>query len=118
MSEETPEIGKKSGDRDAKGRFIPGHSVQPPPGLVGRPRLEDAEKLRAALSKVVDNGTMKKWAEAMKRRIERGDMAATEFVFERVMGKVPQALEHGIDDRLAEFIACMMTPDDGGPGDS
>jgi hypothetical protein len=37
-------------------------------------------------------------------------------LFERVEGKVPQALEHGIDDRLAEFIACMTG--DNEPGDS
>ena len=30
----------------------------------------------------------------MKRRLEKGDQWATEFVFERIAGKVPSAIEH------------------------
>ena len=83
----------------------------------GRPRTEDVEKLRAALTKVVSNGTMGKWAVAMKARLEAGDMVATAFVFDRLMGRPVQGLEHGIDDRLAEFIA-WMSGDGPAPGDT
>lgn len=81
--------------RDEKGRFLPGNKPEPGPG---RPRKESAEKLRAAIEDVISNGTLPKWKAAMKERLERGDQWATEFVFERIAGKVPTSLELGGPD--------------------
>jgi hypothetical protein len=76
-------------ERDDKGRFLPGHEPKSP----GRPRTDAAEKLRASLESVVSNGTLPKWQESMKKRLARGDQWATEFVFERIAGKVVSSVE-------------------------
>ena len=72
--------------RDEKEMFRPGYKPAPGPG---RPRSDSAEKLRVSLEEVIGNGTLPKWKAAMKRRLEKGDQWATEFVFERIAGKVP-----------------------------
>lgn len=76
--------------RDEKGRFVPGNTASKG---AGRPRTEAAEKLKASLEGVLSNGTLPKWQEAMKKRLARGDQWATEFVFERIAGKVPSPVE-------------------------
>jgi hypothetical protein len=82
--------------RDEKGRLLPGSTLNPKGG--GRPRTEDAEKLQQAVSDLLDNGTLPKWKAAMRKRLERGDQWATEFLFERVIGKVPNLNEiSGLD---------------------
>ena len=98
-------------DRDERGRLLPGHGVVSP----GRPRTEAAEKLRAALEGVVDNGTMLKWKAAMKRKLERGDPWATQFVYERIAGKVPDQHVLGGDPDapiLIDIITELVTGDD------
>lgn len=82
--------------RDENGRLLPGSTLNPG-GKGGRPRTEDAEKLQAALSAVLDNGTLPKWKAAIKKRLERGDQWATEFVFERIVGKVPNETNLHVD---------------------
>ena len=115
---DTPETAEESGDRDEKGRFLPGHGIRPPPGSVtGRPRIEDQEKLRAGLSKAIGNGSVDKWAKAIRERFERGDMVVTEFIFERLLGKVPQGQQVGIDEDTRRFIAWMMG-ESGEPGNT
>lgn len=79
--------------RDEKGRLLPGSTLNPKGG--GRPKSEDAEKLQQSLSALLSNGTLPKWQAAMKKRLERGDQWATEFVFERIAGKVPNINEIG-----------------------
>ena len=50
--------------------------------------------LRAALEDVVtQNGTLREWKEAMRKRLKKGDAWATEFVFDRIEGKVVEQLE-------------------------
>jgi hypothetical protein len=99
--------------RDEKGRLLPGSTLNPKGG--GRPRTEDAEKLQAALSALLSNGTLPKWQASMKKRLERGDQWATEFVFERITGKVPSGLElTGADGGPVELLKTYVTisPDD------
>lgn len=99
----------KSGDRDEKGRFLPGHAVKSVGG--GRPRADDVEKVRTALSKAIDNGTLTKWAAAMKAKLEKGDQFASEFVFDRIIGKPRQAIDVDADDALREFMTWMIGSD-------
>lgn len=104
-------------DRDERGRFVPGHSIKPLT-RPGRPRTEDAEKLRAALSLILDNGTLPKWTRAMKKKLARGDEYATTFVFDRIAGKVPNIADVAEDGILAALLEQLITlggPDDGTP---
>jgi hypothetical protein len=73
--------------RDERGRFLPGNKPEPGPG---RPRSDAAEKLRISLEEVIGNGTLPKWKAAMKKRLEKGDQWATEFVWDHLAGKVEQ----------------------------
>jgi len=110
MGDENRESGTNAG-RGADGRFLRGNQFGAASngGAGGRPRSEDAEKLRAALGKVVDNGTMQKWAASMKRRIEKGDQWATEFLFQRLLGKVPDNVE--VSGRLEALLASWASGD-------
>lgn len=95
----------KSGDRDEHGHFLPGHSVRSP----GRPPTPEAEKLRAALRNAVGNGTMEKWAKAMRAKLEKGDQWATEFTFDRHLGKVTQGLE--VNGQLEHLLGSWASGD-------
>lgn len=55
---------------------------------------------------------MAKWREAMKLRVARGDQWATQFVFERIAGKVPDVLAAGLlDGDGAEWLKQMIGVD-------
>ena len=96
-------------DKDpVTGRFLPGNKAQANNGA-GRPRTEDVEKLRAALSSVLDNGTLPKWARAMKKRLARGDEFATAFVFDRLLGKVPNQNDIPRDGTLAALLEQLIS---------
>ncbi len=100
----------------ATGRFLPGNKASKGGG---RPSTEAAEKLRAALEGVVDNGTMPKWRAAMKRKLEHGDQWATQFVFERIAGKVPDVVATAdLDDAGKAWLLSMLGADDSTMADS
>lgn len=91
-------------ERDDKGRFLPGNKVAVGNGG-GRPTLEASERLRAELADIVSNGTLPRWKASMKRKLERADPWATEFVFNRLLGKVPDKQEvTGLDGDPLEII--------------
>lgn len=92
-------------ERGPDGKFLPGNRVSAGNKGGGRPTSDAAERLRASLEDVVGNGTLPKWKAAMKRRLERGDQWATEFVFNRMVGKVPDKQEiGGMDGDPLEII--------------
>lgn len=77
-------------ERDERGRFLPGNSAG---ARGGRPKTEDAERIAGALSAALANGTLPKWTLAFKRKLERADPWATEFLWNRLVGKVPDKQE-------------------------
>lgn len=76
-------------ERGPDGKFLPGNKASAGNKGGGRPTSEAAERLHATLEEIVSNGTLPKWKAAMKKKLERGDPWATEFVFNRMLGKVP-----------------------------
>jgi hypothetical protein len=91
-------------ERDERGRFLPGNKVAVGNGG-GRPSQDDIEKLTSSLSKVISNGTLDRWAAAMKRKLERADPWATDFTFNRLLGKVPDKQElGGVDGGALEIV--------------
>ena len=61
------------------GKFLPGN---PGSGFAGpgRPREDVAERVRAALAALLDDETLQQWAEAMRRKLKKGNLSATELV--------------------------------------
>ena len=88
--------------RDDKGRFVPGHAplVKSP----GRPRQDDAERLRAALRDMLDDETMEAWIKAMRKKLAKGNGFAAEFVADRLMGKPAVNANITLDGNLREFM--------------
>jgi hypothetical protein len=71
-----------STDRDADGRFLPGH-----PGMGGRPRRAVEADYLAALSEAVP---MRRWTKIVKRAVadaEQGDAKAREWLGSHLIGK-------------------------------
>jgi hypothetical protein len=88
-------------ERDATtGKFAPGNQAAKGKG---RPPGEIALRLNTALDGVLDRPTLTKWQASMKRRLAKGDQWATEFVFNRTLGKVPDKTELTGADGAALF---------------
>lgn len=94
---ETTVISEKTPARDALGRFLPGNKAALG-NSGGRPPADAMERLNIVLAIIADQDTMQKWAASMRRKLERADPWATEFVFERLLGKVPNRQEIGAMD--------------------
>lgn len=90
-------ISEKTPARDALGRFLPGNKAALG-NSGGRPPADAMERLSIVLAMIADNSTMQKWAASMRRKLERADPWATEFVFERLLGKVPNKQELSATD--------------------
>ncbi len=103
-------------ERDERGRFLPGNAAAKGSG---RPKSEDAERIGAALSAAISNGTLPKWTLAFKRKLERADPWATEFLWNRIAGKVPDKQEvTGSDGEPLEIVIRHVRvpyPDPAGP---
>lgn len=89
---DTTVISEKTPARDALGRFLPGNKTALG-NSGGRPPADAMDKLSVVLATIADNSTMQKWVPSMRRKLERADPWATEFVFERLLGKVPNKQE-------------------------
>lgn len=90
--------------RDARGRFLPGNKAAVGGGG-GRPRVERVESLNEVLLLIADEHTMQKWMASMQRKLERADPWATEFLFDRLLGKVPNKQEIGaLDGEPLEIV--------------
>jgi hypothetical protein len=78
-------------DRDSHGRFITGNCAA---AGRGRPRADGPERLEEVLSRVLDDEeALAKWVAAFKRKLSHADPWATEFLWDRVVGKVPARQE-------------------------
>ena len=105
----------EQGYRDSRGRFTAGNPGGKPNSGVGRPRTADTEKLRAALALVLDDAALKKWAAAVRQKLEAGDLDASAFVFDRILGKPRQAVDLAADDLLHQFVVRWSNADDPNP---
>jgi hypothetical protein len=93
--------------RDERGRFLPGNTAA---RGGGRPRSEDADKLAASLSRCSANGTLSQWEAAFKRKLAKADPWATEFLWNRLVGKVPDKQEvTGAEGEPVEIIVRYVT---------
>ncbi len=92
------------------------------PGGPGNPHAKRVGELRTALLEAVTPAAMKRVADALVRKAERGDLDAMRLLFDRVLGKLPDAepadpLGDGIDDRarrLQEAQRAMDADERGG----
>ncbi len=98
-------MGDLSDYKDARGRFTagnPGSGVAGP----GRPTEAAAQRVRAALTEVLtDDETMSAWVQAMKRKLRKGNLSATQLVFDRTIGKPAVVVTVDGADNLAVFMA-------------
>lgn len=87
--------------RDPKtGRILGGT----PPPSARPPRAEDAERIRQAVVDLLDPVTMAKWSAAMRKKLAKGNLQATEMVLDRVIGKPVQGVNVSGDARLQAFM--------------
>ncbi len=84
----------------ATGRVLPGSVLNPK----GPPRAEDAERIRQSVADLLDPVTMEKWSAAMRRKLAKGNLQATELVLDRIIGKPVQGVNVSGDARLQAFM--------------
>jgi hypothetical protein len=84
----------------ATGRVLPGSVLNPK----GPPRAEDAERIRQAVTDLLDPVTMAKWSAAMRRKLAKGNLQATELILDRIIGKPVQGVNVSGDARLQAFM--------------
>ena len=78
-------------DRDTQGRFVTGNCAAKGKG---RPRTTNTDRMEEVLARVLDDeAALEKWVAAFKRKLERADPWATEFLWDRLVGKVPARQE-------------------------
>jgi len=102
--------------KDERGRFVVGN---PGSGLAGpgRPREDVAERVRAALAAVLDDETLTAWAEAMRRKLKKGNLSASEFVIDRLIGRPAVVVNHQADGALSAFVMAWQRVSGDLPGD-
>lgn len=81
------------GDRDANGKFLPGHSVKSPGRPPGRPDFRRiVEETCESLGLTIDRALAKVFQDLMKSA-GNGDVQAQKFLVERLCGKDADQLE-------------------------
>jgi hypothetical protein len=95
-------------DRDTRGRFINGNCAAK--GM-GRPRVRDSERLEELLaSALADELALGEWMAAFKRKLARADPWATEFLWDRLVGKVAARQEvTGVVGEPVEVVVRYVT---------
>lgn len=88
--------------RDHRGRITSREG--PTPGA-GRPSLQATERLRVAIEELLDDETMAAWQAAMRRKLAKGNSAASVFVADRLLGKPAVTVNNAMDENLAQFMA-------------
>lgn len=91
-------------DRDAKGRLLPGHSIQPPPGHNGRHKLDDSERIRTIARNVLDEETIAAWTKAMRKKLAKGNSFATEYIRDTLAGKPAVNANVTVSSELEAFM--------------
>ncbi len=87
--------------RDARGRIVARSG--PTPGA-GRPSLEATERLRVAIEELLDEETLAAWQAAMRKKLAKGNSAASVFVADRLLGKPAVNVNNAMDANLAAFM--------------
>lgn len=88
--------------RDARGRIVQRRG--PTPGA-GRPSLEATERLRVAIEDLLDDETLAAWQASMRKKLAKGNSAASVFVADRLLGKPAVSVNNTMDENLAAFMA-------------
>jgi hypothetical protein len=88
--------------RDARGRILERRG--PTPGA-GRPSLQATERLRVAIEELLDEETLAAWQAAMRKKLAKGNSAASVFVADRLLGKPAVTVNNTMNAELAAFMA-------------
>lgn len=88
--------GHDSGDRDARGRFRPGHSLPGP----GNPAGKRVEQLRHALLSAVTTDDIVAIVRSLVKSARAGDVYAARLLLSYTLGR---PLEADVLDRVAEL---------------
>lgn len=87
------------------GKFLPGNPGNGGKPGPGRPRQSDMERLRAAISDIVqDDETLACWVRSFQKKIKRGSLPASAFLWDHVLGKVAVRVDVGSDAALTIFM--------------
>lgn len=73
--------------RDSRGRFLPGN-----PGGTGNPHSKKVQQLRSTMLKCITAKDMQVIVKTLIDKSKQGDLEATRLLFDRVLGKVPEAV--------------------------
>ena len=76
-------------ERDANGRFVKGNGGGP-----GRPSKREEERYRELLKEAVSYAQWKRIIQKLAEKAGNGDVQATKLLFEYILGKPPQRLQH------------------------
>ncbi|MEI8372477.1 MAG: hypothetical protein WCJ35_06550 [Planctomycetota bacterium] len=79
--DDSPSLNGAIGDRDPRGRFLPGNAGGP-----GNPLAKKANQLRAALSRAVTAADVRAIARKMIDLAKAGDTTAAKLVYDRSLG--------------------------------
>ncbi len=92
--------GTSNGDRDERGRFLPGNGGGP-----GCPFGAQVERFRSALMAAVTPEDMTAIAHKLIGQAKAGDIRAASLLLDRVLGKVPDAPD--LLDRLTHLEVAL-----------
>lgn len=101
--------------RDERGRIVT-RTGAPPNG--GRPRLDDAEKIRAAVRGMLDDETLIAWQAAMKKKLAKGNSFAAEYVRDTLVGKPAVTANVNVSGELSAFMAAWQSLQPGPAADA
>ena len=87
-------------ERDERGRFLPGNRGGP-----GCPFGKRAELFRSAIMRTVTEADMEAIVGKLIAQAKAGDIRATALLFDRVLGRVPDAPD--IVDRLSQLEVAL-----------
>ena len=100
--------------RDARGRILERSGATPG---AGRPRLEATERLGVAIEDLLDDETLVAWQAAMRKKLAKGNSAASVFVADRLLGKPAVTVNNTMNKELAAFMAAWNMRDEDGAED-
>jgi len=91
-------------NRDASGRFLPGHGLPGP----GNPQARRVHQIRSVIREAVSDGDLVRVLRMLLERAEDGDVQAAREVLDRRLGKASQRVEvahEGAADELRQAVA-------------
>lgn len=88
-------------ERDERGRIT--RRTGAVPGA-GRPSLAAQERLRIAIEELMDAETLEAWQESMRKKLRKGNTAASNFVRDTVLGKPSVQVQADVSPELLAFM--------------